>query len=547
MYKLMIVDDEPLVREYLKLHVSQHHLDWEVADEAMDGQEAWEKLQQQRVDLVITDIKMPVVDGIELCRRLSQSENPPIILILSGFDEFSMAQGAIRYGVHSYLLKPVVKDELIEVIKQITDQLERISREELAFRAMKNVSKDSQNQVVKQFLRALVSDSSVEIKALYPLVFRMKVQLIETEGMIMVLDLDEDQLAQKGIPFSDISIFRFILNQIVSELSEEDGGMGFVFLDEEQNTCVLMTGEDKNHIKSKCQYLYERVSNVMLTNTGVTVSGALGSFESELFHLQTSYQIASKTLHYRLFVEEPTLFDELALNGELQRLTLLDHTLSSIQFALLDHNEIVYSMAINQYVDKMEACNVSSILKFGIYLIRKLAKGTKEHRGEVLERAFRHLQKSCQPMSVEWTVESTLILFRETLVFFASGRTEETNPVNEQDIVSRVKAYIYANYTEPLSLALLAEKLGISSGYLSQIFHKTVQESYIKFLTRVRMEQAAKLLKAVPPVKVYDVSDKVGYVSVKHFSHVFKQHYNMPPGEFQEKHMGVQRVQRVLD
>jgi two-component system response regulator YesN len=540
MNTVMIVDDEPLVREFLKLHFSQNHLDWEVADEAMDGQEAWEKLQEQRVDLVITDIKMPVVDGMELCRRLSQSDQPPIVLILSGFDEFSMAQGAIRYGVHSYLLKPVVKDDLIETIKQITDQLERKSREELAFLAMKNISKDSQSQVVKQFLKALVSDSSVEIKALYPLVFRLKVQLIETEGMIMVLDLHEEQLAMKGIPFSDKSIFRFILNQIASELSEEGGGLGFVFLDEEQNTCILVTGEDKKHIKQKCLLLYEKISSVMLTNTGVTVSGALGSFESELFQLQSSYQIASRNLHYRLFLDRPTLFDELTLLNEQPRLTALEHTMSSIQFALLDHNEIVYSMAINQYVDKMEAFSVSSVLKFGIYLIRRLAKGTNE-RGEVLESAYRHLQKNSQQTSVDWTSESTLILFRETLGFFTSGRNEEPNPVNEQDIVSRVKAYIYAHYSEPLSLALLAEKLGISSGYLSQIFHKTVQESYIKFLTRVRMEQAAKLLKAVPPEKVYDVSDKVGYVSVKHFSHVFKQHYNMPPGEFQEKYMSAQR------
>ncbi|NOU90679.1 response regulator [Paenibacillus sp. LMG 31460] len=541
MNKVMIVDDEPLVREFLKLHFSQNHLDWEVADEAMDGQEAWEKLQEQRVDLVITDIKMPVVDGMELCRRLSQIDHPPIVLILSGFDEFSMAQGAIRYGVHSYMLKPMVKDDLIETINQITDQLERKSREELAFLAMKNISKDSQSQVVKQFLKALVSDSSVEIKALYPLVFRLKVQLIETEGMIMVLDLHEDQLAMKGIPFSDKSIFRFILNQFASELSEESGGMGFVFLDEEQNTCVLMTGEDKNHIKQKCQLLYEKISSVMLTNTGVTVSGALGSYESELFQLQASYQIASRNLHYRLFLDGPTLFDELTLLNEQPRLNALELTMSSIQFALLDHNEIVYSMAINQYVDKMEAFSVSSVLKFGIYLIRRLAKGMNEHRGEVLERAYRHLQKNFQQSNVEWTSESTLILFRETLGFFTSGRNEEPNPVNEQDIVSRVKAYIYAHYSEPLSLALLAEKLGISSGYLSQIFHKTVQESYIKFLTRVRMDQAAKLLKAVPPEKVYDVSDKVGYVSVKHFSHVFKQHYNMPPGEFQEKYMSAQR------
>lgn len=198
MYKVLIVDDEPLVREYLRLHIASNHPDWEVAGEAMDGQEAWEMLQNMRVHLVITDIKMPVVDGLELCRRLSQSENPPIILILSGFDEFSLAREALRFGVQNYLLKPVVHDELALALTQVTTQLDRKFHDELAALAMGKVSKESQTQVVRQFLKALVSENSVEIKALYPLVFRLKVQLIETEGLIMVLDLDEDRLAQKG-------------------------------------------------------------------------------------------------------------------------------------------------------------------------------------------------------------------------------------------------------------------------------------------------------------------------------------------------------------
>lgn len=538
MYNVMVVDDEPLVREFLKMHISRYHPDLVTVAEAMDGQEAWDKLQKERVELIITDIKMPVVDGMELCRRVAQTDNPPIVLILSGLEDFSMAQEAIRHGVHNYLLKPVKKDELIDSLNQITAQLDQKSCEELAYLDMKKVSKDSQTQVVKQFLKALISDSSVEIKALYPLVFRLKVPLIETEGIIMVIDLDEEQLALKGIPYGDISNFRFILNQIAAEISEEgEGDAGYVFLDEEQNTCVLATGEDKGHIAQKCRLLYDRVASAMLAYTGITVSGALGSFESELFHLQASYMKANHHLLCRLFSDGPTLVEETNNDGLLKRCTALDQTLTSIQFALLDQNEIAYSTAVNRYAGIMEGLNVSTVLKFGIHLIRRLSDGTNERKGYLMEGAYRHLQRICLNSPAEWSNEAVLALFREILDYFVKEGKKELVPENEQDIVSRVKSYIYNHYSEPLSLALLAEKLGISPSYLSNVFHKTVQEPYIKFLTRVRMEQAAKLLKATPPEKVYDVSEKVGYVSVKHFSHVFKQHYHMPPGEFQEKHL----------
>ncbi|WP_340397238.1 response regulator [Paenibacillus sp. FSL E2-0202] len=534
MYKVLIVDDEPLVREYLKLHIHANQPDWEVAGEAMDGQEAWEILQQIQVHLVITDIKMPVVDGLELCRRLSQTKNPPIILILSGFDEFSLAQEAIRFGVQSYLLKPVVVDELAEALAQVTAQLDRRFHEELAFRAMGKISKESQTQVVKQFLKSLVSENSVEIKALYPLIFRLKVPLIETEGLIMVLDLDEDKLAKKGIPYSDIPIFRFILNQMVDELSQENESE-FVFLDTDQNTCILVTGEDKNNIEVKCRSLYDKVSAAMLSSTGITVSGGLGTFESELFHLQGSHATAVRNLNQRLFSDEPALFRYWTEELQLQRLALLDQTFTSIQFAIMDQNEVAFLMAVKHYYEHIKDLSALHIMKIGFYLVRNLPNGSLERKSEFLDNAYHHLQLAYR--NPPESTEAIIALFRETFNCLTKGGREEPVPENEQDIVSRVKAYIYSHYAEPLSLALLAEKMGITPGYLSNIFHRTMQESYIKFLTRVRMEQAAKLLKMHPPLKVYDVSERVGYVSVKHFSHVFKQFYNTPPGEYQEKHI----------
>ncbi|MNV76108.1 HTH-type transcriptional regulator YesS [compost metagenome] len=124
-------------------------------------------------------------------------------------------------------------------------------------------------------------------------------------------------------------------------------------------------------------------------------------------------------------------------------------------------------------------------------------------------------------------------IFKEALQLL---RGRDHTGWDEQDIVARAITYICEHYAEPISLAFIADKIGVSSAYLSSVFSQRHEEGYIKFLTRIRMEQAAKLLKQSNHYKIADIATKVGYLSSKHFSHVFKQHYGLPPGEFQEQY-----------
>lgn len=279
----MIVDDEPLTREYMKINVPLIDNRWRVTAEAMEGCEALDILQKQQFDLIITDIKMPVMDGLELCSLISKRCPGQKVIIISGYDEFAFAKEAIRYGVHEYLLKPIVKEELQAALNKIAIQIERKKNEQLIYKTMVTLlAEDPKKQVVENLLKTVV-------------------------------------------PVSDI------------------------------------------------------------------------------------------------------------------------------------------------------------------------------------------------------------------VQLFESNNSQLNCTANEHDIVKKTIEYIYEHYSEPISLALIADKIGVSPCYLSNLFHKNVGESYIKFLTKVRMEQAAKLLKLKPLAKICDIAEKVGYTSVKHFSYVFKQYFNTTPGEYQSK------------
>ncbi|GIO38242.1 hypothetical protein J41TS12_31030 [Paenibacillus antibioticophila] len=529
----MVVDDESLTRNFLQSNIPDWSGEWEVRAVAMDGQEALEMMQTTPFDLVITDIKMPEMDGLELCRRISAQFPQQKIMILSGYDEFPLAQEAIRYGVNCYLLKPIVKEELILALRRVEEELKLSSTNERALTAMKQASEMTQKQVIKQFLAAIVAGNDIEIKMLHPLMHRLGVNLIEADATIMVLALDEHLLLAEAGSVSDSAIFRFIVRQMAEEIAEEMG-CGIVFNDAEQHVCIFMTGESKPQLMLNCNRLYERLSEALLLHTKLTVTGAVGSVVSEILQLELPYRYALSEMGRRLFQGTGKLYfsshHPIALKDGLLR--KINTCLVNISAVLFESDDWAYIAPLQQYVECIEPLTVAQSQLYGIALIRYLEN---RHSDEVLGNTDMAISilKKLSVYQAQLEREQVMDNFKEALRLL---RGRDHAVWDEQDIVTRAIAYIYEHYAEPISLASIADKIGVSSAYLSSTFSQRYEEGYIKFLTRIRMEQAARLLKQSHQYKVADVAVKVGYLSPKHFSHVFKQHYGMPPGEFQDQY-----------
>lgn len=534
MYKLLIVDDEPLTREYMRQNIPSIDSRWEVCGEAEDGLDALEFLSENKVDLVITDIKMPVMDGLELSERISKDYPYLKVIILSGYDEFSFAQEAMHYGVNDYLLKPLVKQELQASLDKITIRIENEQNKELALKAVSNLSNEYKNQIAKNVLKAVITNSNVEIKALYPLLFKLKFSIIEAEGVIMLLSLDKDRLLQKLVPPGDISIFNYILDQVASEVVGEMAA-GYVFPDIHENIAVFLSGESGSEVIDKCIEVYSRVASFFFEHTGITISGSVGSPQTDLLQMNASYNDAVVLLQSRVFSRGNAVFkyDEKSSCGI--QLTNLEKSVSAIKSVLLYTNDVSYHISILNFVELLGSFDASDILRYGIFLIDSIKEIRKDCSAELIESAYKTLQGYLNEISQ--TKDKVIQLYNEIVKIFSEKQSSARNNMDDQNIAVMTKDFIYRHFPEPISLAQIAEHLGVSSSYLSSVFHKCAGESYIKFLTRVRMEQAAALLKEQPPLRIYDISEKVGYVSVKHFSYVFKLHYGITPGEFQNKHI----------
>ena len=537
MYKLLIVDDEPLTRHYFKMNAHLMHPEWICAAEADDGAEALKLLDRgESFDLIVTDIRMPGMSGLELARRLSTRPTRPRVVILSGYDEFSLAKEAMHYGVYDYLLKPIVKEEIIAVLTKTADRLSADRADEAAYCTLLSLSSESGHQITRNFLRAVVSDNDMEIKVLYPLLFRMKIGLLEAEGAIMIVDLDESQLLERDISNRHLSLYRYIVHQTAAELTAASSGI-YPFIDNEERTVFLVCGDDAADTHHRCGRLYDELARTVLAMTKMHLWGAVGSSELDVLQLGASYRNAVSALKYRLFAEPERPFTLFAADDEKDaRSQRLDKAVASLHAAIADNDERHLHAELQSIASEVAPLDRRRLLDLGTYILGWPNVGySEETMKKPVDGALRKMKQLVLPNADSYSREEAVTFYHRMLDGLRDAERDQNLPeaigVNENEIVTKVKAYILAKFSEPLSLAHIAEMMGVTPSYLSSLFHQNTQESYIKFLTRVRMEHAASLLRLKPAEKVYDVAEKVGYLSVKHFSYVFKQYFGIPPGE----------------
>ena len=495
MYKLLIVDDEALTCEYFRLNLNRIDGRWELGGEATDGAEALELMEKEKFDLVITDIKMPVMDGLELCERILEKYPKQKVVILSGYDDFSFAKRAIKYEVCDYLLKPVVMEELREILDQTVRQLQKEQGVDLAYRALLTLSADARDSVSNKFLQALIYENNVEIKTLYPLIHRMKISLMEGEGAVMVLSIDDASLLLKNFSVADITIYRYILNRIAIEIVEQKG-LGRVFLDRDQNTCIFMTGDDD-------QQLFTR-----FTEAAQTISA----------YIRGTYE-------------------EIAL--KMEKVKELQRNEALLKSAFLRREASECRPYIVKILDMVNPLTRLTLLRCGVYMICGLLKLNSLHSQEKSEKAMKLLSELTEGTAETVSREAALNICEKVISAMMERPVGKENMDLEPDaskkVVHRVKEYIASHYADPISLSQLSDLVDISPNYLSKLFYEQTGEPCTKYLTRIRMEKAAELLKKHPEIKISQVSEQVGYLGVKYFSYVFKQYYHLTPGEYRDR------------
>lgn len=517
---------------YISSNLSLLDRSWTAAATASDGLQAVDILKEQSFDLVITDIHMPEMDGLALAKHIHENYPDTKVIIVTGYDEFEYAREAVRCGVYDYLLKPVSDEAFVEVLSNVAEKIKEDRSKKLALQTILKLPANTANEIATDFLQALITENQAAIRALYPIVYDMKLKLIKGSASVLLLMVDEAEVLLKGHPPSELPVFRMILREYAASFIQH---MPYVHLcsDGKNNVIVHLTEESPLKLEQFCVSFFESLRKAFEEETGLTILGACGEPVEENLQLAESYQAAVKALPLSMFGFPSPVGIKPSFN-ERQFLNHFHSEAGAVAEYVASNRQEELLIALNRYalLPKPPVCcgnATHAVTVLANYLSNVAADSTMLDRAFLIISAF--LENCTADKQVD--MQDLLALLQQIALVFM-----QASPLpSDEDIgllAGKAKEYICLHYNEPISLALIADRLGVSPSYLSDIFHKSVGEPYSKYLTRIRMEQAAKLLKSNPEEKVYAVAEQVGFISVKHFNSVFKKYYSVTPKEYQE-------------
>ena len=525
LYKLMIVDDEEEIRLGVIKKINWEENGFIVVGDAENGQEALELAEKLHPDVIMTDIKMPFMDGLELGKKVIDLMPSTKIIIFSGSDDLDYAHQAIKINVVEYVLKPINSLELIEVLKRLKGKLDKEYNEKRNIDTLKKHYLESIPVIREQFLVGALEgrinkDQWKENEEKLGLDFITKYLCV---AIINIDGLSKDQ---------DSGLVSVSIKNMVDETMENYCKfISFPYLDK---MVVLLSLDEKDNIMKVIKGLNE-VCKIFECVFGSTISIGIGRIYKDINEIRFSYRTAQSALGYR----------QILGNGKTIYIDDLEPD-NSVQLKFEDQEEIRFLNSIKLSGEDNIRKTVGSIFKkieeslvqlakYRIYLMEVLTsmlKLTQSHNIEVNDvfgSEFNFYTYLDDFNSIE-EIKEWFILKAITL-----NEIIKKERVNSSKIlVEKAKEYIKINYKDyDISVEKLCSNLHVSQTYFSTIFKKETDMSFVNYLTDVRIDEAVKLLNTTDD-KTYIIATKVGYQEANYFSYVFKKKFGISPSRYRK-------------
>ena len=500
MYKVLIVDDEPIVREGLEWIIEWEKYNYQIVDTAENGKEGLEKIRLLQPDLVVTDIRMPEINGIEMVRQARKEGFDCECIILSGHSDFTYAQEAIELGMLSYLLKPIDEDELIRSLSKISEEIKKKKQ-------IEEYQDYSLSSLVKTYIIRGQYHDNLEVFLSYDFY-----QLIGCFFHTTEIDQDQIKNIMKRVLPKNTFIFSHsnalfalvcdetvtVVNHLVSLLEKE--------INQCQSKSVLILSERAASVK-ELRRLYNEIK--------------------ELENKQYLFPQLAILSHQILADEAEKKNSTFVLDKSELRANLLQATISGQAAQMTTYLEqLFHYYQKNTWNVNMIKADLSNLCSYYFETIE-----------EELDKPLKESEKN-KVVSVIWSNKSlydTFDFLKE--VFKDMGRMFYAKN-EKKDVVEDIIQITYKQYDEDLTLQYLGKKLNYSHSYLGKKFKAQKQKSYRTFLDEVRIEKAKKLLREGQYL-IYEISDRVGYTNADYFYKKFKKLVGMSPKSYQKQYIEV--------
>ena len=543
MLKTFLVEDEVVIREMIKKMIPWEQYGFELAGEASDGEMALPLILQSKPDLLITDIKMPFMDGLTLS-KLVKKELPNIkIVILSGYDDFNYAKQAISIGVEDYLLKPITKNAFIERLEEIRNRFEHERTQIEYYEKFRLEMQEYERNASRDFFESLVrADSNLE--EIYQRADRLNLDIVAEAYNILIFSPDiSDSSCNSTEGYSDweAEVHKKIENYFLTH------PVAMLFRHQVFSYAILVKGQ-RDSIEANTRECVEMIQKIMEeTSKNADWFIAVGEEADRLSRIKQSYHTAARTYAFRYLYDGHILYYNMleqvresssdtsktetvqlknvninALNPEILQKFLSSGLEDEVDSFVHDYfhaigKEPMESLVFRNYVVLSVRFSVLSFLKKIGYDDTELSR---EETDDIVEKTSQSTEAS--------------IAYAEDLLKRAIAIRDENAGNQNRSVLKQAVDFIDGHYMdEEISLNKVAHVANVSANHFSALFSQNMGQTFIEYLTTLRMDKAKELLRCTSK-RSSEIAGEVGYKDAHYFSYLFKKTQRMTPSEYRK-------------
>lgn len=519
------MDDEFIVRLGIKSMTNWESHNISIVGEASNGRDALKMCRNLKPDIVLTDIKMPVMDGLEFLRQLREDDPYVKVVILSCYNDFEYVREALRLGAIDYLLKPTMtSDDVIQLINRIKTNIEKENRLEHNLASVNNDCKIKKQNVLLELLSGVyeVQYSLEKLKTL-------GVDLLNENLAVFALKPDNLHLISSICNKQDETLMYSAISNIIDDSLSTKQEPLYVH-DNNGYFTVIYRCDEKVSYKDIYSEVYNfciYIRNIIKKYLNISVSIGIGDLQATQMDLPKASLNAQKALEMRFFEGSGSI--------------ILYQHIRNTSVELPSASQLHEKYPLLKYAVSGDITSFRGALS-GVKKEISKTSSVRQARNLLLEIAFNLFSEFNQITGInDQSINSIYdyIINSDTLdaaCGFICDRIQDlvgddifTNENNK--IINSIKLNIRQNYSKDLNLDLIASKYNISKNYLCHLFKKTTGETYLSYLTSVRIEKAKELLLKTN-MKIYEIAEMVGIPDPRYFSRLFKKSVGMLPTDF---------------
>ncbi len=529
MYKVLVIDDEQWIRKGIvsKLINQGFQFDW--INESEDAETALVFIKENRPDIVITDIRLPEMSGIDLIREIKKEYDEVQVIIISGYAEFQYAEQALNMGVGSYLLKPVPEEDLAKAMKHVIVNIEKQKEINQMETRKKRLEESNETLVLERAVNKVFHSRNEAGGIDEPVRFCPMGEDKEHHYMLLLIHVDSSSYSDSAFKYEDIGLIKYAIKNIADEMRQ---GNNFVVMDNLKDVTQVMIviahpyAEELQRLCKTFAYdLYGKIIKYVAISVTIAISGVCNEISQEI------YKQAMSAFNMRLINNSRIFsYDRIDYNTKFE---LAEHQLRLLErhITLGDYKNIKIILQDIFSYENLRNRKAEYIKSIYYEIIRIILKNFSIMEDTDSSLAIQRLltdeiiERSDHPQQiVDYLYHTVTQILKE----------DKNTNVNCREIIGKAKEYINRNYVKEITVKDLASHFSVNPNYFSTVFKQETGITLTNYLKDTRIEKACDLLRNTQST-IHEIAQIVGYEDTQYFYRVFKKTLGITPLEYRNK------------